>query len=131
MPPNTTPALAPDEATAEGAADRPQRCRFGTSTSCGGPCGVERQVQRVTGGDVDVRAPKYGSERTVFIPDELVRMLSIHMKAKALSGDAWLFTVDGKPAHQNTVGHQWRRACKAADVDGSRCTHCGTSTRRG
>ena len=33
---------------------------------------VARQVQRGTGGQVEIRAPKYGSERTVYLADGLV-----------------------------------------------------------
>ena len=32
---------------------------------------VRRQVQRGTGGTIELRAPKHGSERTVTLPDEL------------------------------------------------------------
>lgn len=39
---------------------------------------VSRQVQRVNGGTVDVRAPKYGSERTIYLADTLVDLLAQH-----------------------------------------------------
>ena len=41
---------------------------------------VSRQVQRAGGPSVDIRAPKYGSERVVYLPDELVVMLSEHIR---------------------------------------------------
>ena len=45
--------------------------RFATSTSCGGSSTVARQVQRAPGGLIEVRAPKYGSERIVYLPGAL------------------------------------------------------------
>jgi len=40
---------------------------------------VERQVQRAGVGKVEIRLPKYGSERVVPIPDQLVRILAAHV----------------------------------------------------
>jgi integrase len=37
---------------------------------------VARQVQRADGRTVEIRLPKYGSERDVYVPDELLQMLS-------------------------------------------------------
>ena len=82
---------------------------------------VRRQVQRAPGGAVEVRAPKYGSERSVFLPDELLELLSRHV-ATHRPGEApsrWMFeATPGQPPHQNTVGHQWRQACARAGVTG-------------
>jgi integrase len=82
---------------------------------------VRRQVQRAPGGAVDVRAPKYGSERSVFLPDELLELLSRHV-AEHRPGDdpsRWMFeATPGQPPHQNTVGHQWRQACGRAGING-------------
>ncbi|MGW5239478.1 tyrosine-type recombinase/integrase [Monashia sp. NPDC004114] len=76
---------------------------------------VERQVQRETGGGVEIKPPKYGSERVVYIPARLVTMLTDHL-AKT-SRTEWVFADDGQqPPHQNTVGHWWRRACAAHGV---------------
>ncbi len=36
---------------------------------------LTRQVQRVCAGEIEIKAPKYGSERIVNLPDELVAML--------------------------------------------------------
>ena len=36
---------------------------------------VRRRVQRAGGGKVEIRPPKYGSERTVYLPDELIQLL--------------------------------------------------------
>ncbi len=82
---------------------------------------VRRQVQRAPGGAVEVRAPKYGSERSVFLPDELLELLSRHVAAHRPGDDPsrWMFeATPGQPPHQNTVGHQWRQACARAGVTG-------------
>jgi len=77
---------------------------------------VRRQVQRENGGAVDIRAPKYGSERTVYLANALVTITKTHVEA--LDGhtpDRWLFHGEnGNPPHQNTVGYWWRKAREAA-----------------
>ena len=42
---------------------------------------VARQVHRAAGGQVEIRAPKSGSERTVYLADGLVEILSAHVAA--------------------------------------------------
>lgn len=37
---------------------------------------VQRQVQWTDDGQMEIRGPKYGSERTVYVPDALVTMLA-------------------------------------------------------
>jgi integrase len=37
---------------------------------------VSRQVQRLNGGAIEVRAPKYGSERVVYLADSLINVLA-------------------------------------------------------
>lgn len=78
---------------------------------------VARQVQRANKGQVEVRAPKYGSERVVFIPDGLVTMLAAHVETVGPRPDGWLFVgaSDGPP-HQNTVGYWWRKTLKDAGL---------------
>jgi integrase len=95
---------------------------------------VTRQVQKLPGGKVEIRAPKYGSERTVYLADGLLAILAEHVARVA--GDepeAWLFPRYNEPGygrragefagrslpwHQNTVGYRWRKACKVAGVTG-------------
>lgn len=81
---------------------------------------VRRQVQRLGGGELDVRLPKYGSERVVFVADELVELLADHVAAHCSSDEPplWLFSAIGTPPHQNTVGDLWRRTCRRAGVGG-------------
>ncbi|MEP7020823.1 MAG: site-specific integrase [Pseudonocardiales bacterium] len=84
---------------------------------------VQRQVQRLGGSQVEIRPPKYGSERTVYLPDDLVLILARHVESQAIGSDpaAWLFWGEGgNPPDQNTVGHWWRKARQAAGLDGVR-----------
>ena len=54
---------------------------------------VCRQVQWTDDGRLEIRAPKYGSERTVYIPDRLVTMLAEHVRLYRPGDDPdrWLF----------------------------------------
>ena len=81
---------------------------------------VTRQVQRVNGGAIDVRAPKYGSERVVYLADTLVELLAQHVATQGTNGpDRWLFTGDADDApHQNTVGYWWRKTLRDAGLTG-------------
>ena len=72
---------------------------------------VSRQVQRAGGSDVAVRPPKYGSERVVYLPDELVTMLAEHVRTVGVRPEGWLFTgARGNPPHQDGVRTAWLRA---------------------
>jgi integrase len=82
---------------------------------------VVRQVQRASGGLVEIRPPKYGSERTVYLPDGLVGILSAHVAAYCPGADPgrYLFGFGAAvPPHQNTVGYWWRKARAAAGCPG-------------
>lgn len=82
---------------------------------------VRRQLQRAGGGAVEVLPPKYGSERDVYVPDELLAEVSAYITAHRASGEPtrWLFVgPSGEPLHQNTGGDRWRRACRMAGVSG-------------
>jgi integrase len=73
---------------------------------------VQRQVQVMTGGGVDIRPPKFGSERKVYVPDGVVQMLSKHVRlhVPGEDPDRWMFTDSrGVPLHQNSAGHQWSK----------------------
>ncbi|WP_368681894.1 tyrosine-type recombinase/integrase [Mycobacterium intracellulare] len=81
---------------------------------------IERQVQRADGGTVEIRMPKYGSVRTVYVPDELLNMLSEHIRVHLpdRDPDRWMFPGQGdNPLHQNSVGYQWRKTRKAVGID--------------
>lgn len=79
---------------------------------------VQRQVQRASGKEVEIRPPKYGSEREVYVPAGLTEILARHIEVTGC--EDWLFTgTDGTlPPHQNTIGHRWRQAQKAAGLTG-------------
>ncbi|WP_148311201.1 tyrosine-type recombinase/integrase [Rhodococcus opacus] len=81
---------------------------------------VERQVQRANGHRVEIRAPKYGSERIIPVPSGLLELVAEHIRLHTPNGEPtrWLFPGDGDhPMHQNSVGHRWRVARKAAGAD--------------
>jgi len=84
---------------------------------------VERQVQRAGAASVEIRAPKYGSERTVFLPDALLSMLAQLISRRDIAGNqtAWLFRGVGEdPPHQNVIWHRWKPVCDRAGVEGVR-----------
>jgi integrase len=84
---------------------------------------VARQVQRAGDRQVEIKAPKYGSERVIYLPDELTTLLGQHVEAHTFgrAADRWLFQGEpGDPPHQNTVGYWWRKAKTAAGVSGVR-----------
>ena len=54
---------------------------------------VARQVQRAPGGAIELRAPKYGSERQVYLAPSLVDLLAGHVAAHCPEG-TWHFTGD-------------------------------------
>ncbi len=81
---------------------------------------VDRQVQRANGKQVEIRPPKYGSNRTVYAPDGLIELLSEHVRVQVPGDDPdrWLFPGEGEhPLHQNSVGYLWRKARAAAGVE--------------
>ena len=81
---------------------------------------IDRQVQRANGKQVEIRPPKYNSNRTVYAPDGLITMLSEHVRTQAPGDDPdrWMFPGEGKhPLHQNSVGYLWRKARTKAGVE--------------
>lgn len=81
---------------------------------------VDRQVQRENGNQVEIRPPKYNSNRTVYAPDGLIKMLSEHVRTQVPGDDPdrWMFPGVGEhPLHQNSAGYLWRKAKGRAGVD--------------
>ena len=81
---------------------------------------VDRQVQRSKGKQVEIGSPRYGSSRTIYAPDGLIKLLSEHVRVQVPGDDPgrWLFPGKGEhPMHQNSVGYRWRMAKAAAGVD--------------
>jgi integrase len=90
-------------------------------------------VQRNDGGGVEIRPPKYGSERTVYLPDDLVQLLARHVECHRPGDDPgrWLFEgLPGDPPHQNTVGYWWPRRREAPGSPAPRCMTCVTTLRQ-
>jgi len=80
---------------------------------------VRQQVQRRRGGQAELRQPKYGSERTVYLPNRLVEMLALHIETTGTAADGWLFfTADNRPIPPSTVNSWWQRTLRAAEVQG-------------
>jgi integrase len=78
---------------------------------------VCRQVQRADGRAVEIRLPKYGSERDVYVPDESLQMLS-QLIASGIRGP-WLFSgASDDPPHESSIELRWRKACRDAGVSG-------------
>ncbi len=86
---------------------------------------VTRQLQRAKPADIEagknlvnatggitvvVRPPKYESERTIYLPDELIAILSEHVRQHTPDGEPsrWLFNEGAKPWHDNLVDYRWR-----------------------
>ena len=78
---------------------------------------VSRQLQR-EGNDYAIRPPKYGSERVVYLPDDLVTILSEHVATHLGDADPtrWLFTVDDEPMYDNAITWRWRATRTAANL---------------
>lgn len=70
---------------------------------------ISRQVQGSNRASSEVVLPKHGSERTVFIPERLVTILSMHVQEVGVYGDEqWLFSTAGHLWHRGIAGHHWR-----------------------
>lgn len=88
--------------------------------------GVRRQVQRATGDDlaaglsVSIVPPKYGSERDVFVPDELTALIARHVERVGVRGEEqWLFVGDGAmPPHANSIAYWWKKTTTKAGIEG-------------
>lgn len=77
---------------------------------------VSRQVQRAGKNQIEIRPPKYGSERVVFLPPALLNMLAAHVE-RGVRSEGWLFVGAGdNPPHQNMVGYWWRMALRDAGL---------------
>jgi integrase len=78
-----------------------------------------RQV-RAGRGAVEIRPPKYRSERVVYLPEELLAQLALHIQRHAGDDpDSWLFAgKSADPPTRTRSGHQWRSACSRAGVTG-------------
>jgi integrase len=74
---------------------------------------VQRQVQWTDDGRMEIRGPKYGSERTVFVPHGLLTIVSEHIRLHCPGDDPQRYLFPGTmnptlPVHSATVGRAWR-----------------------
>lgn len=67
---------------------------------------------------VVARPPKYESERTIYLADEVVAILAEHVRQHTPNGepDCWRFDEDGKRWHDNRVDYRWRSTRTKAGV---------------
>lgn len=95
---------------------------------------ITRQIQRAKKADIEagtdivqatgstkvmIRPPKYNSERTIYLPDELIEILAEHIATYTPDGDPhrWLFADDeDRPWHDNSVTWRWRGARTSAGL---------------
>jgi integrase len=94
---------------------------------------VTRQLQRAKAVDIEsgrnlaeaaggiavvIRTPKYESERTIYLPDSVIAILSEHVRIHTPEGEhsRWLFDEDGRPWHDNLVDYRWRSTRADAGV---------------
>jgi integrase len=75
-------------------------------------------VEAVAGIRVIIRPPKYESERTIYLPNELIAILSEHVRQHTPTGEPtrWLFDEGDRPWHDNLVDYRWRSTRTDAGV---------------
>jgi integrase len=92
---------------------------------------IRRQVQRERGGGVEIRSPKYGSERTVYLADGLVTIVKAHITrlsgAAPSAGCSTARTETRRIRTRSATGGA--RLARRRAARGSSCTTCGTTTR--
>ena len=78
---------------------------------------VSRQLQR-EGNTFVTRLPKYGSERSIFLPPDLVEILADHIATYLPdpNPEAWLFTVGERPMYDNDIHWRWRATRASAKL---------------
>src|SRR3954452_13061050 len=77
---------------------------------------VQRQVQGETAATSAAVAPKYGSERVVYVPTELLAILAEHVGRLGIGPIEWLIPNGDRPFNRNSAGEQWRRIRAAAGL---------------
>ncbi|MBT1001176.1 site-specific integrase [Paenarthrobacter sp. DKR-5] len=78
---------------------------------------IRRQVQGSNRKNAEVVAPKYGSERVIYVPEALVQMVARHVQEVGVRGDEqWLFSSGGALLNRNMAGHHWRQTRLAAGL---------------
>lgn len=71
---------------------------------------VRRQIQGQVNAKTVETSPKYESARTVYLPDDLVKVVAAHIEQHPPMGEErWLFSLNGYVYNRNSAGNQWRR----------------------
>lgn len=79
---------------------------------------VERQIQGQVNSRTAQVSPKYESARVIYLPDDLVMLLSRHVEHIAPHGeDGYLFSLRGYVYNRNSAGNQWRRVRKQVGME--------------
>jgi integrase len=80
---------------------------------------VRRQIQGSSIASAQLVPPKFGSERTVYVPGELMTSLSAHIAGEGLDrADDMVFrTPLGRLWQRNNAGEEWRRIRSASKLD--------------
>lgn len=85
---------------------------------------IRRQMQGENAAATRPVPPKFGSERIIFAPAELIDTLAAHVQLTGAGRGDYLFvTGDGGPYNRNSAGEQWRRIRKAAGLDDGYTLH--------
>ncbi len=86
---------------------------------------VRRQVQGSTHKTATLVPPKYGSERTIYVPAELTASLSAHVASTALSdpGEQLFRTPLGRLWQRNNAAEEWRRIRQTAGLSADVTLH--------
>ncbi|GAA4191928.1 hypothetical protein GCM10022219_11480 [Microbacterium oryzae] len=79
---------------------------------------VNRQVQGTSIPSTKIVPPKAGSERTVYVPQELSEMLRVHVEREGITRpDEHLFVTPlGRLYNRNNAGDEWRRIRTEAEL---------------
>lgn len=78
---------------------------------------VSRQIQGSTKAEAVVVPPKNGSERPIYVADELIQVLARHVETIGVFGqENWLFGFGGTYFNRNSAADRWRDVREAANI---------------
>lgn len=78
---------------------------------------VSRQIQGSTKASSEVVPPKHGSERVVYVAEELIQALARHVETVGVFGaEQWLFGYGGAYFNRNSAADRWRQIREASGI---------------
>ena len=78
---------------------------------------VSRQIQGSTKAEAEVVPPKHGSERVVYVADELIQDLAQHVQKVGVFGkEQWLFGYGGAYFNRNSAADRWKQVREASGI---------------